>query len=75
MPVCGLTCFLEQGSGSHPSTLEHRQIWILSSCALLGAEEDQAVLLNARSFEHFGLKKEDENLHEQEVLNANRAIR
>lgn len=75
MPVCGLTHSFEQGSSSHPSTLEQRQSWILSSCALLSTEEDQAVLLNARSFEHLNVKKEDENLHKQDVLNVNRPIR
>lgn len=29
----------------------------------------------ARGFEHFALKKEYENLHKQEVLNINRAVR
>lgn len=65
--VCGLTHSFEQGSGSYPSTLKHRQSWILSSCALLSTEVDQAVLLSARDFEHFALKKENENLHKQEV--------
>lgn len=66
---------LEQGSGSHPSTLEHRQSWVLSSCALSSTEEDQAVLLNARDSEHFALKKQNENLHRLEVLNINRAVK
>lgn len=75
MPVCGLTLSFEQGSGSQPSTLEHRQSWTISSCALASTEEAQAVLLDARGFEHFALKKEDENLHKQKELNINRAVR
>lgn len=62
-------------------TLRLARIWLtsfypgaqaeLDPLKLCLAEEDQAALLNARDFEHFAQKKEDENLHKQEMLNIN----
>lgn len=80
MPVSQVLCSFEQGPGSYPSNLEHRQSQKITSCIsdytdmpCQSNEDIQVMVLQARDFDHCDLKKEDGNLRRQKVSNVNSA--